>query len=289
METIKKIGLLLLVIALLAVSSTIVAVALSFGGASTSFANGNVAVIPITGVISMDDGGWSDTVDPAVVRSFIERAENDERIKAIVIEINTPGGSAVATDEIGQALKATTKPTVAWVREYGASGGYWIASNTDHIIANRMSITGSIGVTASYIEFAGTLKRYNATYQQVASGEYKEMGSPWKELTPEEQALLQKKIDLIHEYFVDEVQANRNLSNKTMQQVRTGEIFLGVEALELGLVDELGSYNEVDAHINATIGEEPVYVRYEQPRSIFENFALLKSSFEPGTRLELRT
>ena len=86
--------------------------------------------------------------------------EENKDIKAIVLEINSPGGSAVASDEIASAVKKSNKPTVAVIREAGASGGYWIASSTDHIIANRMSITGSIGVISSYLEFSGLIEKY---------------------------------------------------------------------------------------------------------------------------------
>jgi protease IV len=284
---IKKIGLLIVIASILVISSLIVSVMLLFAS-DAEFSDGNVAVIPITGVITTESDPWSVTVDPVYVRESIERAEQDDRIKAIVFEINSPGGSAVASDEIGQAIKHTTKPTVSWVREYGASGGYWIASNTDHIIANRMSITGSVGVTASYINFAGTLRRYNATYEQFEAGEYKEVGSPFADLSPEERKLMQRKIDRIHSFFLDEVQQNRNLTDEQMEPIRTGEFFLGVEAYELGLVDELGGYDEVTAYVNATIGEEPEYVRYERPKGFFQDLAMLKTSFMPESKLQVK-
>jgi protease IV len=290
-SVIKKIGLLIVIVGILAFSSMFVAVILSFAGSGTMYTEGNVAVIPVTGVITTTTDPWEYTVDPTYIRESIRQAEEDDTIKAIVFEINSPGGSAVASDEIGQAIKQTNKPTVAWIREMGASGGYWIASNTDHIIANRMSITGSVGVTASYVEFAGTLERYNATYQQLKGGEYKELGNPFSHLSPEERRILQAKIDRIHEFFLAEVQSNRNLSNATMKEIKTGEFFLGIEAYELGLVDELGSYPEVDRYLNQTLGEEPVYVRYEKPKSFFQELAFLKNDFLPETQssLEIRT
>lgn len=282
-STLKRIGLLIVILGLIFISSLFVALVLSLGiGSEMNMLGGNVAVIPINGVISSEKNPWSSTVEPMQVREWIRDAENDPSIKAIVFEINSPGGSAVASDEIGTAIKQTTKPTVAWIREVGASGGYWIASNADHIVANRMSITGSVGVTASYIDFAGTLERYNASYEQLTGGEYKELGTPFKELTPDERKILQSKIDRIHEYFLEEVQTNRNLTNTTMKEIRTGEFFLGIEAYELGLVDELGSFPQVDSYLNATIGEEPIYTHYEKPRSFLADLAELRSNFLPG-------
>lgn len=287
-STIKKLGLLLLILGMLAFTSMFVAIVLSFAG-STELTNGNVAVIPITGLITTASDPWSATVDPQFVREAIERAENDDRVKAIVLEINSPGGSAVASDEIGQALRLTEKPTVSWIREAGASGGYWIASNTDHIIANRMSITGSVGVTASYIEFAGTLRRYNASYVELHSGEYKELGNPFDYLTEEEHALLQTKIDRIHVFFLDEVQQNRNLTDEQMAAVRTGEFYIGAEAYDLGLVDELGSFPEVEAYVEELIGEEPVFTRYEKPQGLLQGLGFVKQDFLPDGSLAIRT
>lgn len=289
-NVLKKIGLLILIIALISISSLVVAFILSLGSGSP-LESGNVAVIPIYGVISTSTSGWGDTVDPVTVRAWLDQAEKDDSIKAIVLEINSPGGSAVASDEIGQALKHVTKPTVAHIREVGASGGYWIASNADYIIANRMSITGSIGVTASYIDFAGTLERYNATYEQITGGDLKELGSPWSDLNASDRAILEQKVERIHQYFIDEVTANRNLTQAEVDRVKTGEFLLGDEAKDLGLVDELGDYDELDAYLNKTIGEEPQYVYYKEPKTFVQELGLVKEDFMPNlqTGVSVRT
>src|SRR3989338_8536572 len=139
-----------------------------FVGFDVESLSGNVALIPIDGVIiGTEDSGFlfdGVTSSPEAVE-FIEKAEKNPSIKAIILEINSPGGSAVASEEIANAVKKVNKTTVAWVREAGASGAYWVASASDHIVASRMSVTGSIGVIASYLEFPGLLERYNVTYQ----------------------------------------------------------------------------------------------------------------------------
>src|SRR3989338_9125423 len=150
--------------------------------------DGNVAVIEIKGIILAEDADFlfDDGASSTDIAKLIRKANENERIKAIIFEINSPGGSAVASDEIANEIKKVNKTTVAWIREVGASGGYWVASSTGHIIANRMSITGSIGVIGSYLEFAGLLDKYNVTYRRMALGKYKDMGSPFKEQTQEE-------------------------------------------------------------------------------------------------------
>jgi protease-4 len=244
---------------------------------------GNVAVIPVNGVITVHGqssllGGEEATSEKLV--KFIEEADENSMVEAIVFDINSPGGSAVASDEIASAIKRAEKPTVAIVREVGASGGYWIASSADHIIVNRMSIVGSIGVISSYLEFARLLENYNITYQRLVAGKYKDMGTPLKELDEEERVLIQGKIDKIHSFFIDEIAANRGLEREKVLELATGEIFLGVEALELGLVDELGDQKAVERYLKDEIGLEDIdYIYYRSTPSLWDAFGGIISPF----------
>jgi protease IV len=235
---------------------------------------GNVALIPVKGVIvSESEAGLfsSGAVGSADIVSMIKKADENDNIKAIIVEINSPGGSAVASDEIGTALKATHKPTIAWIRELGASGGYWIASSCDTIVANRMSMTGSIGVISSYLQFSGLLDKYNVTYERLVSGAYKDMGSPWKEMSDEERARFQAKLDLIHEYFIEEVATNRNMSLEEVRALATGEVYLGAEALQLGLIDYVGGEDDVKEYLKVSLGIKPEIVEYKARHSFFDS------------------
>ncbi|MEK6869128.1 MAG: signal peptide peptidase SppA, partial [Nanoarchaeota archaeon] len=219
--------------------------------------DGNVAVIEITGTILADedvDFLFEDVTSSDDIRGLIRKADRNDGIKAIVFRINSPGGSAVASEEIAREIQKTNKTTVAWIREIGTSGAYWIASASDHVIANRMSITGSIGVIASYLGFSGFIAEHNVTYERLVSGNLKDIGSPFKEMTQEERALFQKSLDSIHDYFVEEVAKNRNLKKRDVEKIATGQFFIGSEAKELGLVDELGGREEVIAYIQEKIG-----------------------------------
>ncbi len=203
---------------------------------------GDVAQISIDGTLMAGDSGSflvTGTSSTEIVK-LIEKADENEGIKAILFEINSPGGSAVASKEIADAIKRVEKPTYSLIRELGASGAYWAASATDTIVANDLSIVGSIGVIASYIEFAGLLERYNMTYQRLVGGEYKDLGTPFKKLDDDERILLQDKIDKMHDYFIREVASNRGMDVARVREMATGEFYLGFEALELGLVDKLG-------------------------------------------------
>ncbi len=248
---------------------------------------GNVAVIPIEGPIS-GDGAKSlgtATVSSQEMVGFIEEAGEDPSIQALVLEINSPGGSAVASDEVAAAVKKVQKPVIALIREMGASGGYWIASATDYIIANKMSITGSIGVISSYLEFTGFMEKYGFGYERLVSGKFKDVGTPFQKLDDQGKNLLQRKLDTVHDFFIQEIAANRNLSEEHVRALATGEFFLGVEALQLGLVDELGDKETVEQYLKEVYGLEEInYVRYESKPGFFQLLSGVFSqfSFEMG-------
>ena len=233
---------------------------------------GNVALIPVKGVIMGDSasGFFSEGASSEEIVRLIEKADENPSIKAIIIEINSPGGSPVASDEITQALKRTNKTTVAWIREIGTSGGYWVASGSDHIVANRMSITGSIGVIASYLDFSGFIERYNVSYERMVAGKYKDIGSPFRELTSEERTLFQNVLDDLRDEFIDEVAANREMPRKDVEKLATGLFFLGKDAKEMGLVDELGGEQEVIAYIEEKEGITVHIVKYKPREGLLD-------------------
>ena len=249
--------------------------------------DGNVAVIEITGTILADedvDFLFEDVTSSDDIRELIREAYRNDGIKAIVFRINSPGGSAVASEEIAREIQKINKTTVAWIREIGTSGAYWIASASDHVIANRMSITGSIGVIASYLGFSGFIADHNVTYERLVSGNLKDIVSPFKEMTSEERMLFQKSLDSIHDYFVEEVAKNRNLKKRDVERIATGQFFIGAEAKELGLVDELGGREEVIAYVEEKIGEEADFVSYETEKGFFESLGKIfnENSFYIG-------
>ncbi|MBT4651703.1 signal peptide peptidase SppA [Candidatus Woesearchaeota archaeon] len=233
----------------------------------------DVAVIPIKGMITVEGGGqWGeDSASAKQIVSFIEDANSRDEIKVIILDINSPGGGAVASDQIGMAIKKTEKPVIAVISEVGASGGYWIASTADLIIANRMSITGSIGVISSYLEFSGLMEEYGVSYERLVAGELKDMGTPLKKLSEKEKRLLQDKLDKIHTFFIKEISENRKMSFEEVKKLATGEFFLGDEAHELGLVDVLGDMNVAIDYIEKELGvENPGLVEYAPERGLLD-------------------
>lgn len=226
----------------------------------------NVALISIEGPITTT-GGFNfmlqRTANPDEIVDYIEDATKDKEIKALIFEINSPGGSAVASSEIAEAIKKAGKEkfTVALIREQGTSGAYWVASACDHIIAHPLSFTGSIGVIASYLEISGLLERYNVTYEKLTKGEHKDVMTPFRELTKEEREMIIKKLDIIYEDFVLEISKNRGLTEERVKELADGMFYLGKEAKDVGLVDQLGTkedaikYVEEQLNIKASIKE----------------------------------
>lgn len=233
---------------------------------------GNVALIPLQGVITTSDSGFFQTASSDDIGELIRQAAADSKFKAIVIEINSPGGSAVASEEIANAIEEArhNKTIVAWIRDMGTSGAYWVASSCDWIVANRASITGSIGVKGSYIEVAGLLERYNATYQELASGKFKEMANPFKHLTNDERLRILKKLKEIHNYFKQVVSKNRNLSQIELQSVANGEFFTGIEAKRLKLIDQIGGEPEVKRFLEKELNITPKFEKLGTKKGFLE-------------------
>ncbi|MEK6861331.1 MAG: S49 family peptidase, partial [Nanoarchaeota archaeon] len=152
----KKHGILILVVAICVIVLGVVSIVTFFG--TNSNQKNKIAVINIKGAISTENGGGdflrSGTIGSGSVVGFIESANNDKNVKAIILNINSPGGTVVGSKEIVDSIKKVNKPVVALIREVGASGAYWIASASDIIVAETLSVTGSIGVIGSYLEFS---------------------------------------------------------------------------------------------------------------------------------------
>lgn len=234
---------------------------------------GNVALIPVEGIILT--GGSNPPFGEGIASStkiveFIKKADENPQIRAIVFEINSPGGSGVASEEIAHAIKRVNKTTVSYIREVGASGAYWVASATDQVYVNRMSITGSIGVIASYLEVSGLLKDYNVTYQRLVAGKYKDMGSPFKELTQDERDKLEEQLDVVHQFFIDEVAQNRRLSKNAVRQLATGEPMLGIRAKELGLADGIGGREEATRYVEQQLNITAELAEYREKRTLLD-------------------
>lgn len=200
----------------------------------------------------------SDSVASEDIIWAIQKANEDPKIQAIFVEVDSGGGSPIAGEEISIAVKNSDKPVVALIRSLGASSAYWAISGADKIFASKNSAVGSIGVTGSYLSNTAKNIKDGYGYEQLSAGKYKDSGSPDKPLTNEERALFLRDINIIYDNFTETVAKNRNLSLDDVKHVADGSTVLGESAKALGLIDEIGGENEVEKYLENMIGVKPV-------------------------------
>ncbi len=212
--------------------------------------------IRLEGVISAEkySGLFSaETVTPEEIISQLDEAEKNPNVKAILLRVNSPGGSPAATQEIYEELKKKEKPIVVSVSEVCASGAYYISSAADRIIANRSSSVGSIGVIMQIPNYEGLYEQLGLKYITIKQGEFKDVGSPDRPVTEEEIEMLEAQLKEIYEQFISDVAQARNMEIDRVREMATGWVFLGTEALELGLIDGIGNYKDA-INIAAELG-----------------------------------
>lgn len=233
-----------------------------------------VAVISVEGTIITGEppsslGGSSNAYSGEIVR-FIQQAEVNPAVKAIVIRVDSPGGGVVASDEIYEALVKTTKPIVVSMGSVAASGGYYISCGADEVFANRNTLTGSIGVISVIPNVEGLLDKLGIEVHVMESGPHKE-GGTFQPFTEEEKEIWQGIIGETYDNFVQVVVDGRALPEGQVRELADGRIYTGQQALELGLVDALGNLPDAIARageLGGIIGK-PRIIPYRPAPSFF--------------------
>lgn len=212
-----------------------------------------VAVINISGTITSGADSKENLFNQAngvtsgSIMKQIREAAADDSVKALVLRIDSGGGSATAAEEVGRELKRfkekTKKPIVATMGNTGASAAYWIAAcESDKVYANATTLTGSIGVYMPYMNTEELFKKIGITSSKIKSGPYKDIMSSDRQMTPEEQAILQNIVNEIYNEFVATVAAGRKMEESKVRTLADGRVYTGLQAKNLGLVDEIGDY-----------------------------------------------
>lgn len=196
-----------------------------------------------------------DAVSSWNIADGIRHAKDYPNVKAILLSVDSSGGDATTGEEVANALKAQELPSVAVIRSIAASAAYWAATGADTVFASRISDVGSIGATASYLDESRKNAQDGYTYVELTSAPYKDAGVPDRPLSTEEKAAVLSDLKKMHEVFVDDVAANRNLEREKVAQLANGLTYLGVDALEYGLVDKLGGFTAATDYIAEQIGE----------------------------------
>jgi len=225
-----------------------------------------VGVLEVKGVIA----NIQPTIDELV------KFRKDGSVKAVVVRIESPGGGVSPSQELYQEIRRTVqvKPVVVSMGSVAASGGYYIACAAQKIYANPGTITGSIGVILQFTNFEELLRKIGFRMEVVKSGPYKDVGNPGREMTAEEKAYLQEMVNNVHQQFVRDVARGRHMKVEKVREVADGRIFTGEQAMELGLVDELGNLKDAinAAAKMAAIEGEPKIVYPEKEKKSFLDY-----------------
>lgn len=209
-----------------------------------------IAMIPVHGVIMYGDSQTSNIVTPDIFSAMMDKAEKDDKVCAVILSIDSPGGEVNAADAIYRRIltyrKNTNRPVIALMRTVAASGGYYVAAGCDKIIARDLTITGSIGVIISTYNFTGLLKKIGVEGEVYKSGAMKDMLSPTKARTPEEAAIVQELVNDSYLNFAKIVAESRKLplEKVTKGPIGDGRVYHGRKALAYGMVDQLGALKE---------------------------------------------
>ncbi|MBP2172577.1 signal peptide peptidase SppA [Methanococcus voltae] len=210
----------------------------------------NIALIDFNGALYLDtpqDDLFTEY--PPDVYDYIDwldEAEKNPDIKGIIIKINSPGGSSIASTKLAKKIKevSKTKPTIAYIEAMGASAAYSAASSTGYIISEKEAIVGSIGVRMDILHYYGLMEKIGVNSTIIKGGKYKDIASPYRPMTEEEHAMLQRMVNNSYVEFVSQVAEDRNMTYEQANNLAQGKIYDGRDALKLGLVDENGDFDQ---------------------------------------------
>ncbi len=257
---------------LLVVATALAAVRLAGNIAGSVRPSYNVAEVAVEGPITRDGSGGSPVSPPTGtgaddIVEQIERADEDDGAAALLLKLNTPGGQIVPSEDIRLAAREFDGPTVAYATDVCASGGYDIAAGCDELWAREGSIVGSIGVIGSRVNAKELADELGLSYEQFTAGEYKDAGTPLKEIEEHEREYLQGIVDDYYDQFVETVAEGREMDPEELRETEA-RIFLGSEAHERGLVDELGTREDVEDRLEDELGEPVTVTEFEPDRGL---------------------
>jgi protease-4 len=228
----------------------------------------SIAVIHIDGVIAGTGTRAGGYITPEYMLDQLDQALADDGVKSILLRIDSPGGTVAASQEISTAVRRASaqKPVVVSVGDICASGAYMVASQCDSIVASPGSAVGSIGVIMEIPNVEGLLDKVGVDFTVITKGDLKDTGSYFRSVTPSETALFDAQMTLAYDQFITDVAEGRGMLEPDVREMATGWVWLGAEAIDMGLVDKLGNYDDAidEAARLGGIEGEPGIVSYEQ-------------------------
>lgn len=238
-----------------------------------------ILVLDISGLISDSSGStfFERRSLPSRVKEELTKASDDHHVKAVVLRINSPGGTVTASDiihhEITQFKEKRQVPVIACIMDVGTSGAYYVAMGSDYVVAHPSSITGSLGVIMVTLNAAGLLEKVGIEANTVTSGDKKDMGSPFRSMTEEERQIFQGIIDFFHGRFVQVIDEGRgNLTQAEVRQMADGRIYSTEQAKQLGLIDDIGYLDDAIELAKQRAGlRKARVIMYQQPGKFNQN------------------
>jgi len=253
-----------------------------------------IAVVDIYGEISFQPTSIPFGLKMRGADVIVERIKNyskNPKVKAIILRINSPGGTVGATQEIYEEVKKARKrgiKVVASLGDIATSGAYYVACGADKIVANKGTITGSIGVFIGSVNLKKLMEKYGVKFNIIKSGQYKDTLSFWKDLSKEERDLLQETVDNVYTQFLDAVSSGRHIALEEVKKFSDGRVFSGEQARKIKFVDDLGGFEDAKllAGKLAGIKGEPLIIKepirpLEQLFEILSNMSSFKTSYFP--------
>ena len=248
-----------------------------------------IVVVPVEGTITSANtaiSGAQPTTTPEGLQDALDQAKDDDSVVAVVLAVNSPGGGVTASDEMHQAIldfkKQTDMPVVVSMGDVAASGGYYISTAADEIVANQTTLTGSLGVVLPLLNFSKAADKYGVTQKYIKSGKFKTMGSQWKDLTDDERKIFDSIVQDNYDRFVQVIVDGRKLSETKVRKIADGRVYSGEQAKELGLVDSFGGLDEAakESRKLAKVDQATV-IRYVQTPSLTDTFLSRLAPPEP--------
>lgn len=237
-----------------------------------------IAVMPVRGVI----GGALRT--DLMIRT-LGLARRNRQVRAVVLEIDSPGGAAAASEALYVSVKrvAAEKPVIAWIRGTGASGAYFLACGATKILTFPGAIVGSIGVISVRPVIVDALRRLGTTVSVTKTGPFKDLGAPWREPTDQDIAKEKDLVDAVFKRFVDVVQGARGFDDETIKRVTTGEVWLGENAVELGLADAVADDEDAALEVARELSGMPhrMVMRLGPRRSLMQRLGVPGAGMGP--------
>jgi protease-4 len=259
-----------------------------------------IAIVYAEGEI-VDGSGTSSQIGGDRLAKELRKLRLDEKVKAVVLRVNSPGGSATASEVIGREvdLIRKQKPVIVSMGNFAASGGYWIAMGADQIFAQANTVTGSIGVFGLLFNIQDIASKNGITWDIVKTSKFADIQTNSRPKSPEELARLQKVVNLIYDRFISNVATHRKLSKNQVQEIAQGRVWSGAQAKQLGLVDEIGGLDAAIAAAakKANLGEDWTLKEPAKPRTLEErilenlagdNFTKIPTPVDPLTREFIR-